>query len=731
MVIGPLTPPKEIYPRPDWRIKTPEDPKWLRTFWAAERQYNPVFSMNNSIHNLIKVTQGIFGGAGIGYDPTKDIPDDLVDFANSFTWDRNPQDVALTARELRKSMEDYDILDRTGWMGWSMSVGATLQDPIQFLIPSSFFFKAVRGGTLLSRLGRGAAVGVGATLASEPFLQMGVPSRTAAQAGIETLSAGILGGILGGAFGKRAAKAAEKPEVKPLSILPYDSNVKNAMDQSKRIISNILFTNSLKYNQRWHSNMVKGIRPLQEELAGLIKERELLTNPYTHNAKSLDRLRFRKLSNQINELQGRIQQIVPEFPETLNINFAKYNNNSIKLLNDHLNELANKYSDLPEATLEDIRTNWRTRGAEVLPSIKEKEVRKQIIYIQNQLMRFSQKTQATKRTAPQDLLELKKIMGVEEKTSIPDTLKVNLGRIEKIDAEMSTLFQKTKGVLNEEEAKKINTLFEERDFLYDMRRTFLSNELVFTTNVKNQIKETAKKINNLLAKRDEMVQEGSPLPHIQALSEEIAEKNNDLIYLQKNIYPGELPKNLAQFNPDPTVKIQRSGYEYNIPGWIFDQGMHVYNSEGDWLTKTVDEILVDQRTAEIDSLLDSIGEGMKFEPSKYSEEMGETLYDLYQKDIEFQKNYPERFRKPSITFRTTTRVKTSSTPRAARVKPKPGISVKNIPVPESKLVERKKGWEYTRVPIVTKLEQIIPEGGLKIEGELPKPKKPRKPRKKT
>ena len=744
MVIGPLTPPTEIYPRPDWRIKRPEDPSFMKVLASSFRQYNPVFSLNTTLRNFSNIYAGLtYGPPPEDYDPMKDVPDDLIEFADSFLWDRNPQDVANTTAALRQSLEDFEIMNKSGWTGTGTAIAASIADPIQFMIPSSFFFKAIKGGTILARLGKGAAFGVGATLASEPFLQMGVPSRTAAQTGQELLSAGILTGILGAAFGRNLSAAAKLTPEAPL-LLTYDPSVGKAIKQSKKILSNIMFTNSLKYNQRWHPIQIKGINILQDKMAGLIKERELLTNPYTHNAKSLDRLKFRKLSNQINDLQQQMQQITPEFPESLNINFRKYPTNAPKLLNDRLDELWSSYSQLPtlhlqntrgynnlikefgllkskvknnplhsdaalwsgrmQTIIEELKGKWQEVGTEDLPSFQAKQIIQHIQNTQNELLLAFPSTQAVKRTVPQDILEIKNVMGLNKSASIPETLKVNIGRIENINTKITSIFQKTKGILYEKEAKEINALLEERDFLYEMRRTFLSDERVFTENVKGAIKKTMRELKALNKKRADLVTRGAPLSEIQEVGRTITESSNDLRYLQKTIYPGEIPAELAKFNPEPMITINRHGYEYDIPGWIFEEGNYIYNSEGEWLSKTVDELRIAEKTAEIDSILDSIGETMRFEPSKYSDELGETIWDLYQKELQIQKLYPERLNKPKINFKQTARVK-AITPQ---------------PVPESKLIVKKQ-----RIPIITKLEPA-PEGSLKVEGKIPKPKKPRK-----
>ena len=595
MVIGPLTPPTEIYPRPDWRIKRPEDPSFMKVLASSFRQYNPVFSLNTTLRNFSNIYAGLtYGPPPEDYDPMKDVPDDLIEFADSFLWDRNPQDVANTTAALRQSLEDFEIMNKSGWTGTGTAIAASIADPIQFMIPSSFFFKAIKGGTILARLGKGAAFGVGATLASEPFLQMGVPSRTAAQTGQELLSAGILTGMLGAAFGRNLSSP---PKLTPEAI----KEIAASSVQARRALQDIFFTASL--------------------------DSSMHQRPYFQS---------------------------PTFPV-------------------------------------DIR-GFQSIFAEIVPS------RSQTFRSLSRDELIKMQTGGVGKPKPAPFIEPKEFQ------NIPETMKVQLDKFDEINQKIQKVYQETQGNPVGEDITKINELQEKRDFLLDMRRTFLSDERVFTENVKGAIKKTMRELKALNKKRADLVTRGAPLSEIQEVGRTITESSNDLRYLQKTIYPGEIPAELAKFNPEPMITINRHGYEYDIPGWIFEEGNYIYNSEGEWLSKTVDELRIAEKTAEIDSILDSIGETMRFEPSKYSDELGETIWDLYQKELQIQKLYPERLNKPKINFKQTARVK-AITPQ---------------PVPESKLIVKKQ-----RIPIITKLEPA-PEGSLKVEGKIPKPKKPRK-----
>src|SRR3990167_6959050 len=141
---------RNLYSLPDWRITHEPDPSYLQILKASFQQYNPVTSWNQTQAKYSSILQTFWHGSPKDYDAFQDIPDHLLDYANSYLFARSKTDVDTISKQLERSLANDDILNRGGWTGTGAIILASLTDPIQFMIPATAFYKYAKAGTLAS-----------------------------------------------------------------------------------------------------------------------------------------------------------------------------------------------------------------------------------------------------------------------------------------------------------------------------------------------------------------------------------------------------------------------------------------------------------------------------------------------------------------------------------------------------------------------------------------------------
>ena len=162
----------------------------------------------NVVGSIFHGPDGVFDVFGpnlprqMGYDPLDDIEGVYLDYASSFVYADNPEEVEWIKRKIDMELRDRQTLAEAGGWGIVASVGAGVVDPINLVPVAGTAGKAFQAGRIGAGLGRGARAGFAAGVITEVPLQMTQETRTVEESltaiGATTMLSGTLGGLAAG-----------------------------------------------------------------------------------------------------------------------------------------------------------------------------------------------------------------------------------------------------------------------------------------------------------------------------------------------------------------------------------------------------------------------------------------------------------------------------------------------------------------------------------------------------
>lgn len=193
----PLSPPES----------TPTPPSWMESLGASFRLENLFGSMFSAERGQPMAGQRI----NRQFDPFALIPDDKRGQAWKYVWANSPAEVEAISRQLDREARDRETQAASGPMGLAWDLVSGVADPLNLLPLGGLR----RGASLLSNVGRTAALTAGVAGLQEAALQATQANRPLAQSGLAVAGGAFLGGVLGGAghwaldaFERAASKGA-------------------------------------------------------------------------------------------------------------------------------------------------------------------------------------------------------------------------------------------------------------------------------------------------------------------------------------------------------------------------------------------------------------------------------------------------------------------------------------------------------------------------------------------
>jgi len=111
----------------------------------------------------------------------------------------NEEDAIKLQQKIDREEQNNEIIESSGWRGWTASLIAGIADPINFIPVFNTASKSVRIGKILSGASKTAIAGAGGVALTEGILQAQQETRTAEESAVNIAGGAVLGGILGGA----------------------------------------------------------------------------------------------------------------------------------------------------------------------------------------------------------------------------------------------------------------------------------------------------------------------------------------------------------------------------------------------------------------------------------------------------------------------------------------------------------------------------------------------------
>lgn len=111
----------------------------------------------------------------------------------------NEEDAIKLQQRIDREEQNNEIIESSGWRGWTASLIAGIADPINFIPVFNTASKSVRIGKILSGASKTAIAGAGGVALTEGILQAQQETRTAEESAVNIAGGAVLGGILGGA----------------------------------------------------------------------------------------------------------------------------------------------------------------------------------------------------------------------------------------------------------------------------------------------------------------------------------------------------------------------------------------------------------------------------------------------------------------------------------------------------------------------------------------------------
>jgi hypothetical protein len=111
----------------------------------------------------------------------------------------NEEDAIKLQQRIDREEQNNEIIESSGWRGWTASLIAGIADPINFIPVFNTTSKSVRIGKILSGASKTAVAGAGGVALTEGILQAQQETRTMQESAVNIAGGAVLGGILGGA----------------------------------------------------------------------------------------------------------------------------------------------------------------------------------------------------------------------------------------------------------------------------------------------------------------------------------------------------------------------------------------------------------------------------------------------------------------------------------------------------------------------------------------------------
>jgi hypothetical protein len=146
----------------------------------------------------------------------ENVPDDLIEYAGSFSHDTSIEEINETAARIRNEINDKNMIANNPITAFFASIPGQIIDPANFL-PGSAIYKYLRRGQIISRAAISSAItGFAASGTQESFLLDSQLTRTPEESLKNMFATTILAGALGGTFAyfKSSPKARAHQEIK-------------------------------------------------------------------------------------------------------------------------------------------------------------------------------------------------------------------------------------------------------------------------------------------------------------------------------------------------------------------------------------------------------------------------------------------------------------------------------------------------------------------------------------
>jgi len=138
-----------------------------------------------------------FNSANYVYDNIRDTKYET--YFERFLSVNNEEDAIKLQQRIDREEQNNEIIESSGWRGWTASLIAGIADPINFIPVFNTASKSVRIGKILSGASKTAIAGAGGVALTEGILQAQQETRTAEESAVNIAGGAVLGGILGGA----------------------------------------------------------------------------------------------------------------------------------------------------------------------------------------------------------------------------------------------------------------------------------------------------------------------------------------------------------------------------------------------------------------------------------------------------------------------------------------------------------------------------------------------------
>lgn len=163
------------------------------------------FAQNNTIGSLIanlKVGGEYNFFPDPSYDPTDDIPEDKLQYWQSYIRADTPSEVERISQKIDKEIERNSVIESAD-LKTQLITGliAGVADPVNFIPVGGVAYRSSRLGKVVDAARNTAQAGLISTVASESILQSQQETRTTAESLVNIGAATVLSGILGGAAG--------------------------------------------------------------------------------------------------------------------------------------------------------------------------------------------------------------------------------------------------------------------------------------------------------------------------------------------------------------------------------------------------------------------------------------------------------------------------------------------------------------------------------------------------